>query len=293
VTLFIFLINARTVWAENSASASTLAQSSNKKSSHQKVETIREVMDKAQELAQGKDRSGALNLLYAALKKENKTAAVYKELQRLAETIAYAFYLDKTQQAYELALSLFSSNLKLTVMKLNEAASLEPDNAMIQIALVRAALRTEDCRSALEPLRKVQSLVPNSRAYTVLQGQVMICQNQYDKFWTLHAVAEAKATPSLEWSALESEVHFKSRKYEEAESAASVAIKLDPLYPESYYWKWKSKILRRISTDSSGQSYLQKCKSLSLREIRSYIWDPNLCRRQQEVEEWQKKAVLE
>ncbi len=252
-------------------------------------ETYKDIIEKAQNLSLQKDRLQAMSILVGALKKEKKPQAL-KELSSNLETVAKIFYSDKAQQTYELALSLASTDLAMSVNKMNEAVRMEPDNISIELALVRSQLAQNDCDGANNRIAKYKDLLPYLEDLRLHQMQALVCSGKLEEYVNAKTLPDyKKSNESFRWQVLEIEYYFRANLPNKAREAAQNCIKLDEKFPESYFWLWKAENDLKVKSDKSAQKYLSLCKTLSNRQARQFFWDPLLCRRTTEVETYLKK----
>lgn len=252
-------------------------------------ETYKDIIEKAQNLSIQKDRLQAMGILVGALKKEKKAQAL-KELSTNLETVAKIFYSDKAQQTYELALSLATSDLTMSVNKMNEAIRLEPDNISIELALIRSQLAQNDCDGASNRINKYKEMLPYIEDLRLHQMQALLCAGKLEDYVNARGLSDyKKSSDSFRWQILEIEYFFRTNLTNKAREAAQNSIKLDEKFPESYYWLWKAENDLKVKSDKSAQKYLSLCKTMSNRHARQFFWEPLLCRRTTEVETYLKK----
>lgn len=252
-----------------------------------------EMVKKAQSMTLQRDRVQATRLLAQGLSAEKNKGASRKELLATFDQISRLFFSDKTQQSFELALSLKPTDEELTVQKLREAQRMEPDNFAIEEALMRIRLAARDCEAVLGSQKNFPDQYLYIHSGQVLVAQALVCLGRYDEALKLKPIEYYMHTETLSavWLALEVEIHFKKSEFIKAREKALVLRGLNPKYPEAYYWSFMAENQLKMPSESSGQKYFSLCRGLSLRQKREFDLDPFLCRRVSEVETIQKKSV--
>ena len=254
------------------------------------VETYQDIIEKAYNLSLQKDRTQAVTILLAALKKESKKSTAQKELSAALDQVSKVFYSDKAQQLYELGLSLKSTDPSLSASKLQEAARLEPENASIEVALARLALANGDCAAVAGRLMKQKDLVIAIEDLRLVAAQTALCQGKFNDYLTSKNGNDVKnSSLSSFWQTAEMEYLYRTGAFAKVQEAALSLQKQDPSFPEALYWQWKSELELKIKADKVGQKYLSQCKTLNSRQQRVFLPEPMLCRRTPEVESFLKK----
>lgn len=256
------------------------------KPTSQKKETYVDIIEKAQNLSLQKDRNQAVNLLINSYKKENKKAQ--PEIYEAIETIARFFYTDKSQQLYELALPSKTQDLKYNLSKLNEALKLEPDNLLLLEAAVTLDLSNSDCSSGLAKAKKLYEGNPVSESIQLLLAQSYLCSGMFKDYGVL-INTDKKSNYAVFWQVLEVEFQFKTGQLLKAKELATQITKQFENFPESYYWLWKVNLELKIKDEKNYLKYLSLCKTVSSKQIRSYVYEPNFCHHMSEVEATAKK----
>ncbi len=252
----------------------------------QKRETYLDIIEKAQNLSLQKDRNQAVNLLINSYKKENKKAQ--PEIYEALELIARFFYTDKSQQLYELALPSKTQDLKYNLSKLNEALKLEPDNLLLLEAVVTSDLSNSDCSPALTKAKKLYEGNPVSESIQLLLAQSYLCSGMFKDYGAL-INTDKKSNYAIFWQALEVEFQYKTGQLLKAKELATQITKQHENYPEAYYWLWKVNLELKIKDEKNYLKYLSLCKTVSSKQIRSYVYEPNFCHHMSEVEATAKK----
>lgn len=255
-----------------------------------KLETYQDVIEKAFNLSLQKDRTQAVNLLVSAAQKESKKGQAPKELLAALEEVTTVFYSDKAQQNFELGLSLRMTDPTLAQTKLSEAIKIEPDNLQILLAQTRLQIAGADCGNAQKQAQKLLEKNPYSEELQLVLAQSSICLGQsVDTLKTKINFDTKKQNQDMFWLLLEVESLFRQGLFTKARELAEQAVRQDSAFPEGHYWLWKLAISQKQKNDRAGQKYLSACKSLSARAQRTYLRDPQLCRRTTEVEAETKK----
>lgn len=252
-----------------------------------------EVIKKAQSMTIQRDRIQALRLLSLALTADKVKGPAKKELLLAFDQISRLFFSDKTQQSFELAMSLLPTDEELTLQKLREAQRLEPDNFAIEEALMRLRITAKDCGAILSSQKSFQDQYLFLNSSQLLLAQAFTCLGRFEEALSLRPKEFYQPSDVLAsvWLALEIEIHIKKSEFIRAREKALVLRGLSPKYPESYYWSFSAENSLKMPADSSAQKYISLCRSLSLRQRREFDLDPHLCRRVPEVEAIQKKAM--
>ncbi len=246
-------------------------------------ETYKDIIDKAYNLSLQKDRSQAVSLILGALKKESKKAG-QKDLIQALEQISQVFIGDKAQQQYELGFSLKWSDPQAALNKLIEASRLEPENASIDIAIIQQQMMLGDCDGAASRAAKYKELASYLETWKLVLAQISVCESKFADYLNSKANADLKSSLAIYWLSIETEYYFKSSQLQKAKETAANLMKLDPIFPESYYWQWKLSQAMKVKGDKDGQRYVSLCKTMKSRQQRAYSNEPFLCRRTTEVE---------
>jgi hypothetical protein len=257
----------------------------------QKTETAADIIEKSYTLSLQKERSQATLVLVNAIKRESKkNPKAAKDLTKALEQVSTIFYSDKAQQLYELAVSMKLSDPALASQKLGDALRMEPDHLGILLAQVRVATELGDCSSALSQAKKIKETNPFSEEVDLSISQAAVCSGQFDTYQQLKTTIDEKKNPlAVHWTAVELEYQFKAGNFIRALELSRGLQKLDPLFPEAYYWEWKAQNELKEKSESSASKYMNLCKGLSARSQRQYIAEPFLCRRTTEIETFLKK----
>lgn len=247
-------------------------------------ETYRDIIDKAYNLSLQKDRSQAISLILGALKRETKKSGPQKELIQALDQVSKVFMGDKAQQQYELALSLKFSEPNLALTKLIEASRLEPENASIEAAIAQQQMMLGDCDGASARIGKNKDLSVYLEDWKLLTAQSALCENKFENYISSKTGADLKGPLAVYWSTLEVEYLYRSGQLAKGKEFLGNLSKLDPQFPETFYWNWKIMTALKQKSDRDAQKYLNTCKTLNSRQQRAYSAEPFLCRRTTEVE---------
>lgn len=248
-----------------------------------KSETSKDIIEKAYNLSLQKDRSQAINILVGAIKQENFQSGNTAELIRALQQVSYLFYSDRSQQNYELALSLRKSDPTQALQKISDALRIENDNLSLFNEQQRLAIIRGDCSGALENINKERLHNPFDEFLILLQAQANACLGKWDAYLKARDASEyKKSAQSKFWTVLEIEYQISTGNSMKAKDLQAGLFKLDPRYPESLYWGWR--LANAIEKDSIGQKYVKECKNLSAALYRQYMIDIKLCRRMTEIE---------
>lgn len=246
-------------------------------------ETYKDIIEKAYNLSLQKDRQQALTLLAAALQRETRPAAV-AELKKTVSDISHLFFSDKTQQLYEVAISLRKTDFSQALGKITEASRIEPDNGAIVNEQSRLLIIKGDCSGAQELAGKQEKLTPYDEEIQLTLAQAALCSSG-PLTAEIPDIAEAKKSSFQKfWLALLVEKAVKEKNLVKAQEILGALRKVDPKYPEIAYWSWKIDQAQKKKDSESAQKYVMTCKNISASQYRQYMIDPMLCRRIIEVE---------
>lgn len=270
ITLIILIIS---IFSQNGFSES------------KKRETYKDIILKANNLSLQKDRAQAINLLVGAIKSETVLNKEKAELKNALQLISHLFYYDKSQQLYELSLSLRRTDITQALEKSMEALKIEPDNLSILCENARQLIIKKDCKSAEELLLSAKNLNPYDEQLNLSFAQSQICLGKTNV--VLNTGIESKKNEiSRQWSLLEIERLYQNKDYAKIITLLKDYKSMDRKNPEFYYWDWK------VSSDKlSAQKYVINCKELSTHAFRTYLLDPMLCVRTNEVENYLKTTL--
>lgn len=256
-----------------------------------KTESYKDIIEKAQNLSLQKDRQQATVILVQALKRETPTSKAYSELKKALNDNVGVFYSEKTQQLYELAISIRKIDLIQAQAKITEALRLEPDNQTVLLENVRIVLAKGDCTTATELLQKMRLFNPFEEAILLAQAQAAICSNDIAKYFAVRSQVEQKKWQyARDWQGLDLERLIREKNLSKAKEAFQQLQKMDPLNPELAYWEWKIDIDGGRKNDLAAEKYLNTCKNIAAGQYRKYLSDALLCRRTKEIESFLKKA---
>lgn len=254
------------------------------------TETYRDIIEKAQTLSLQKERGHALQLLTSSLTRESKKGPAPKELVTALEEVASLFLSDKAQQLYELALSLRENEPQLALQKLADAAKLEPDNLQIQLEQFRVSSILGNCNEAGAAILRLYESLSTLEVVRLAAAQAQLCRNQLDDAQKIRNGFDFRKSPLMPvWTSTDVEILLRQKKGDKALESLAQAQKVDPDFPETYYWQWRAEQDLKKVSEKPGPKYVALCKSLSPRSYRRYLAEPFLCRRVQEVESSLKK----
>jgi hypothetical protein len=263
-------------------------------SQHQ--EANKDVIERAFSLCLQKDRLQAIGMLRNAMRAEKKiehkkVSKSNNELQEALFKVSTMFLSEKAQQLFELGISLRATAPSTALQKMMEADRIDIGNLTIGLEIVRIMIINGDCSGANVEAKKLKAAMLDSEAVDLTLAQSEICLGQLDNFRTINA-QRVSGTENLSrfWLELEIELAHKSGNFEQGKNTIQALEKLDPQFPETFYWKWRIFNELNQSLDSAANKYLNLCKSISTKSQREYLPDPWLCRRVSEVESFVKKT---
>jgi hypothetical protein len=252
-------------------------------------ESHKDIIEKATNLSIQRERLQAINILKNALRKESKKNLAVSELIRALKEQAFVFYSEKAQQAHELAISVFHTDLQMSQTKIKEALKLEPDNFSIEFSAVRISIALNDCDSALERVDKYKDFLSYLEELRLLSAQALNCSGKATEALAMRFSGDLKDEAlKPNWVILEVESYFRTNQLQKA---LDMLTSYRPMagFPELFYWNWKIEEAMKLRSIKSAQSYLNACKSMTKRQQRVFLLEPNLCRRTTEVENFLKK----
>lgn len=282
-------MSPRTLWSA-AALAAALLLSAAKPAEEKKApapkrtaEGAADLLEKAHNLSLQKDRTQAISILVAGIRRENPNSANAKELRAALADIGGLFFGDKTQQLFELALSLRKNDPAQAQAKLSEALRLEPDNVQLLTESVRLQILRGECSAAGETAAKHRKWNPFDEQLLLVAAQAAVCQGDWPAYAALRSQTDPrKGSYPKTWAALEVERAYREKATARGKEALDALKKNDPEHPEIPFWTWK------LETDRSrqramAQRYVAGCKNLSAAQFRRYILEVFLCRRTAEA----------
>lgn len=276
--MHLILIRAAVI-AALSFSAPALAQNKATKS-----ETYKDIIEKAYNLSLQKDRQQALNILANAIQKESRTPAV-AELKKTVHDIGHVFFSDKAQSLYETAVSMRRTDLQQSQIKINEALRIEPDHFEILNEAARMMIAKNDCASAAELVQKQLRIINFDEELNLTMAQALACQAKWPEYLLLFdAYGPKKSSLAKYWWPLEIERYLAAKNSSKAQESLASLKKLDPKYPEYFYWQWRIDQGLQKKNKEDALKYVMTCKNISANQYRQYMMDPALCRRTTEVD---------
>jgi tetratricopeptide (TPR) repeat protein len=253
-------------------------------------ETYKDIISKAHNLVLQKDRQQAQNILLAALKNEKANTKAHKELKNTLSEISNVFLSDKSQQMYELSLSLKRTDLNQAQQRLGEALRMEPDNVTLLLESARQSLMKNECSNAEEMANKAQKLIPGDDELMLVQAQIRLCENDLVGYQKIKDAATTTNFP-LEWTALDVDRSVREKNFLKAKEALTQFKKISKQHPESNYWSWKLDNEQKVPNADAAQKYVMSCRNLSVQVARQYRLDPWLCGHVAEAENYLKNTT--
>ncbi len=250
----------------------------------EKSENYQDIIEKAQNLILQKDRQQAMAILVKALHRESPRSVATTELKKTLNDISAVFLNDKTQQTYEMALTLRQTDLNQAQQKISEALQFEPDNDLLLVEQVRIQIAKGDCSSAEETANKAKNQNPFSEEINLGYVQAAFCLNHFLEGQKIFDAADIKKSVlSKFWLMTLAEKEFKEKNYAHFNELMGQIKKADPKYPEMDYWIWKYEQLQKRKNVDLADKYIMACKNISAQTYRQYMPDPMICRRLAEM----------
>lgn len=255
---------------------------------NERSETYKNILEKAYNLGLQKERNQALTILVNAIAKENKPQAIV-ELKTAITDISRIFFSDKAQQSYESGVSLMRTDLNKAGDKISEGLRLEPDNFKLVVLMSTLLIAKSDCRQAMDLVQKKLNIVSFDESLKLSLAQGMACVGRWKELTKISEPFLRKTGGNQKfWISLETQRHLDQKNFAKASETLQSLQKLDDKYPETAYWDWKVNLVRAKPSLIAAQNYLRICKNLSANQYREYMIDPWLCRRTNEIENYQK-----
>lgn len=249
-----------------------------------KIETHKDIIQKAYNLSLQKDRPQALHILLNAIRKETRPQNI-ADLKKAVTEVATIFLSDKAQQLFETGVSLRKNDLSQALEKVTEASRMEPDNFTIINEMARLLTAKGDCRAAQEVVQPQLNLVNFDEELKLSLAQALACQGKWTAYQKLTDTVAIKKSPQQKfWLVLEIDKFLTAKNHSKAQDVLNSLKKMDPNYPEYLYWTWKISLAFKRKNTEDAHKYVMACKNVSANQYRQYMIDPMLCRRVTEVE---------
>lgn len=239
----------------------------------QAAPTVDQVIDLSTRQIIQKDRPAALKILTKALRRQNLSKEQRARLSQAFNVASQIFFTDRGQSLFEAGRNLYLVSSPEAVKKMAEALSYESNNALILWGLVKAHLRERQCELAQLEFEKLPKEIKKEKP----------------SFRPLLAYCKAMALPFWSGERLDPfYVHFfrgvfffKRGAVKEALAELEKARKLNPEFPETFFWLWKADPQEK----ELALKYKRDCETQKLQLSKKFEEFPQLCHFQSEVSE--------
>ncbi len=237
----------------------------------------------AEALLAKKKRNEALTILREA-EGLNLQIEQRAQLAAIKKLVSQAFLAEKSQQSYEVAISLRTKDLQQELSKLQEASLVDGSNFLIRLEMGRVLLAQGKCNEGLSLAEEMLKQNSEDGHAKLLADQAHFCNGNPFKFLKAEQLGKDE-DPDLRWSwqFLWIEATLKNKAYGLAESTfLTIDDKVKTRYPDADFFEMAIKIGRGSKESVWIDTYRNKCASFSLVEGRRWLLDPNLCWRKPE-----------
>jgi hypothetical protein len=259
--------------------------------------SIGSISKKSEDLVLHKKRHEAYTVIRKAIE-QTKNLQRKNELIELQIRLGQIFLNEKTQQAYELAMSLVGKDNPGALSKLNDAKVIEGDNILVLMTMAKLYLIQGQNESALKEAQNLLRLGVDNEEVRLIQSAALLGQNQLEDFEkTRHLFnglpddmkatrlrqrqkSAAQSNFAAEWALMDLEKSFRSKDVVGIANGMVSLSRANPNHLELHYWKFKTD---SVQTES-GRKYIEGCKKLFATGQREYKLNPFLCQRVAEVE---------
>lgn len=250
-----------------------------------KLETYKDLIEKARNLTLQRDRLQASQVLVRGLRKEPKTSFEFKELAKALDELSGLFYTEKGQTLFSLAETNVESKPREAIENYQAALRVEDGNVSILKALARVHLLLSECETAATVVAQAELLNPVSPEIRLLKLQAADCAGRADLVTELLSMADVPlGTVERHFRGIQIRDWLRRKDTKKARAALTSWETTQPDYPEVHYWKWKLSE-GSAAARTSAQAYLRLCRNLSPRAKKNYSLDVELCKQKEAVEE--------
>lgn len=241
------------------------------------------VVGQARELILKKDRIGAAQLLLEAAMKTSGPvkAEIVRELDRLSSV----FLTEQGQKNYELAESMLYENQSGAEAKYEEALVQEPGNVQVLLGLVCSRLAANECTTANEALLEVDKINPLSLEKKIFRYKVDLCAKK--QLLVVENDPGFKGDLKTALKLVQIENLYNMQKIKEALAHLKDIQTVN--MPEVSYWQFKLHENEPSSAVEAAQKYVDACKSMTTSLRRQFKFEPRLCKKIEEAEDYVSK----
>lgn len=241
------------------------------------------VIAQARELILKKDRIGATQLLLETAMRSSGSAKV--EIIRELDRLSSVFLTEQGQKNYELAESMLYENQSGAEAKYEEALAQEPGNVQVLLGLVRARLTANECATANDVLVEVDKVNPLSLEKKIFRYKVDLCAKK--QLLVVENDPGFKGDLKTALKLVQIENLYNMQKIKEA--LAHLKDIQNVNMPEVSYWQFKLHENEPASAVEAAQKYVDACKSLTTSLRRQFKYEPRLCKKIEEADEYVSK----
>jgi len=230
-------------------------------------------------------RARAVDLIGNELDVGPLTEGYRQELLETLSDISGVFYSEKTLNLFQIGESLYYKNSTESLVSLGQALEREKYNLNILLAHTRALLAANKCAETEALASRTLKNYPTSNEAQLLLAQSYSCSGQVEnlKNWLSGNGSKLGAKFDLEVLALRAGLVKAEEQPKLLGKYAKQMEQIDPSYPETYYWKWKSKSLAEPEKLQIAKNYVAACRKVTSQMRKKYKLEPRLCGNYEEV----------
>lgn len=137
----------------------------------------REIIEIAQNLVLQKDRVQAVRLLYKAQGIE-KNKVLIAEIRSILKDIGSLFLYDKAQQEYESSINFKRTDLSKSLVAIERAQKIEPDNTLVMIETIRNYINKKNLEKARESLEEFRAKNPFDKNVIIATAMLALASGE-------------------------------------------------------------------------------------------------------------------
>lgn len=232
-----------------------------------------DVLERSTKFMVQKKRAQAIRVLSEALEKKDLKANQRKKITNAIQVASEMFFTDRGQSLFEAGRNLYLVSSQEAIKKMNEALELENENALVLWVLVKAELKEQQCERAkldfdrlADPVQESKKLFPLLLSY---------CQKK-----PLEG-SKWEVQPAFYGSFFRGLFLFWNKQTNEAKMELEKSLKLNPDFPETYYWLWK---VDPQETEMALR-YKKDCEAQKLQMAKKFEEFPQVCQFLEEISE--------
>ncbi len=257
-----------------------------------RLETHKDLIEKARNLTLQRDRLQASQVLVRGLRKENKGSPAYRELAKALEELSGLLYTEKGQMLHSLAESVVETKPREAIEHYQAALRAEEGNVSVLKALARAHLALGECDQAGAVAAQAEAFNPVSGEVRLLRLQAFDCAGLDEKVGALLASTDVDLAPVERFArGLQIRDFLRRGESKKARQTLGAWESAQPEYPDVHYWKWKLSFDSAQADRAAAGKYVRLCQNLTPRAKKSYSLDIDLCKHKGSVEEYLKSGA--